>query len=365
MADPIKRLLIFERMKSFLIDKRFIIRNLCVWGVFYLLLMTADFLSPNKTDAQVYWNVTFTFGIAMAVFYGNFRLCEVFFISRKWIYFLSLLALLAVYLLVIYFFMAGPIAKGHAATRSAEIIAVFTYMGLLFTVAILFSAFYWSVLFGNRQMKRTAEIQLDLQRMENEKVSAEKRFLQSQVNPHFLYNTLNFFYARSLPCSRELSDGIMTLSSIMRYSLEQKENEQGLVALEDEVEHVRNVIYIHQLRFNMKLHIDFTILGSIQHVRILPFVLITLVENAIKHGALQDSSAPVRIELECDHAAKQILFSVYNRKREGPKEDSTGIGLENTISRLKWTYKEHYSFQTTNESHYFKAELRIPLYPDI
>ena len=114
----------------------------------------------------------------------------------------------------------------------------------------------------------------------------------------------------------------------------------------------------------MKLQIRFSITGSIEGVRILPFVLITLVENAIKHGELQDSHHPVRVDLVCDHAARQLSFSVYNLKREGPKEVSTGIGLENTGSRLKWAYKDLHSFQTIDEAGYFSAQLKIPLYTD-
>ncbi len=75
-------------------------------------------------------------------------------------------------------------------------------------------------------------------------------FLKAQINPHFLHNTLNFLYAKSLPYSSELSEGILTLSEIMRYSLEKEEDRGGKVLLTKEIEHVNNVIKIQQLRFD-------------------------------------------------------------------------------------------------------------------
>jgi len=152
----------------------------------------------------------------------------------------------------------------------------------------------------------------------------------------------------------------MTLSEIMRYSLQKNENDNGLVNLEEEITHLQNIIHIHQLRFNGKLQIDFSVEGNPQNTGILPFVLITMVENALKHGDLNNPDFPVLIGLICDEKRQKVLFSVGNRKRDGPKEASTGIGLANTISRLKWMYKDNYSFQITNEQHYFTAELVLP-----
>ena len=218
-------------MNSFFLDKKFITRNLLVWGTLFLFFLVADLVSPNKTGPEVYWALIFFFGVAMVIFYTNFRLFELFFISKRWVYFLSLFLLLVLFFLFIYWRRVLPFLHMNLDNLNNYIITVFGYSVVQFLLVVLVSSFYWSVLFANRQIKRNTEIQLALHRVETEKAAAEKRFLQSQVNPHFLYNTLNFFYARSLDCSKELSEGIMTLSSIMRYALEQKENEQGLVAL--------------------------------------------------------------------------------------------------------------------------------------
>src|SRR6202012_5937473 len=114
--------------------------------------------------------------------------------------------------------------------------------------------------------------------LEKEKMQADYLFLKAQINPHFLHNTLNFLYARSLPLSPELSEGILTLSEIMRYSLDNREDGDGKVLLSHEIEHVYNIIRMQQLRFENTLQVQFNLSGEPDGQRILPFVLITLVE---------------------------------------------------------------------------------------
>lgn len=195
---------------------------------------------------------------------------------------------------------------------------------------------------------------------EKERILTEHAYLRAQISPHFLHNTLNFFYAKSLPYSAELSDSILTLSNVMRYSLQNEEDSNGMVMLSKEVEHLQNVIKINQLRFNNKLHIKFTIDGKPDDVRIIPLVLITLVENSFKHGDLTDPQHPVSITLTVDEEKKLLYFRVHNRKKNGPKELSNGIGLDNTRRRMDWMYKNNYRFLVHEEEFYYTTELFLP-----
>jgi two-component system LytT family sensor kinase len=197
-------------------------------------------------------------------------------------------------------------------------------------------------------------------RLEKEKMQADYLFLKAQVNPHFLHNTLNFLYARSLPYSTELSEGILTLSEIMRYSLDKEEDADGKVLLTREIEHVNNVIKIQQLRFGNALQVNFTIQGDPEGFRILPFVLITIVENAFKHGDLKNSDHPVTLEL-CIDEGQKLRFHCVNKKKTGPKELSTGIGLENTRKRLELAYGENYSLYIKDQREAYIADLSINL----
>jgi len=207
---------------------------------------------------------------------------------------------------------------------------------------------------GQKQRKILEAQKLQL---EVEKSEANLNFLKAQINPHFLHNTLNFLYAKSLPYSGELSEGILTLSDIMRYALSEGNAREGKAPLKDEIEHVRNVIKINQLRFSNKLNVNFEVTGVVDHAMIIPFVLITLVENAFKHGDLQKQETPIDIKLNVN--GNKISFFCKNKKKIGPKELSTGVGLENIKKRLDLAYGDKYKFLVKDDPEFYTVELTI------
>jgi len=200
---------------------------------------------------------------------------------------------------------------------------------------------------------------LEAQKMQLEvdKSQANFKFLKSQINPHFLHNTLNFLYAKSLPYSAELSEGILTLSDIMRYALNEAVDGDDKAPLKDEIEHVRNVIKINQLRFSNNLNVQFEVTGVINGAQIIPFVLITIVENAFKHGDLQKPEYPIDIKLNVEH--DRLFFYCRNKKKSGPKEISTGLGLDNIRNRLEFAYGSNYKLNIKDEADFYTTELTI------
>ncbi|MEI9957995.1 MAG: histidine kinase [Ferruginibacter sp.] len=165
---------------------------------------------------------------------------------------------------------------------------LYAISALFFTCISLLLA-YLNNLRDEKKQRKILEAQK--MQLEVDKSQANFKFLKSQINPHFLHNTLNFLYAKSLPYSPELSEGILTLSDIMRYALNESNGSDDKAPLKDEIEHVRNVIKINQLRFSNNLHVNFEVQGILNDVEIVPFVLITIVENAFKHGDLQKPEA--------------------------------------------------------------------------
>ncbi|WP_190300484.1 sensor histidine kinase [Rufibacter hautae] len=228
---------------------------------------------------------------------------------------------------------------------------------------VLLSALSLGYYYLRQTGKKTRELKLTMQQKleaEKGKLEAEYAFLRAQINPHFLHNTLNFFYAKSLGHSDELSDGILTLCDIMRYSLESDEDQNGTVLLTKEVEHLRNVIKINQLRFSHRLQIDFQLRGELHGLRIIPLVLITMVENAFKHGELTNAAHPLRFTLEVS-PQNQLTFTVVNKKRTGPKETSHGIGLDNTRKRLAAAYPNRHLLEVQDEEEFYTISLQIQL----
>jgi two-component system, LytTR family, sensor kinase len=233
---------------------------------------------------------------------------------------------------------------------------VFSYLissAFFIGMALLIS--YLTHLRDERKQRKVLEEQK--MQLEVEKSQANFNFLKAQINPHFLHNTLNFLYAKSLPYSAELSEGILTLADIMRYALSEGNAKDGKAPLKDEIEHVRNVIKINQLRFSNNLNVKFNVEGVVNGATIIPFVLITLVENAFKHGDLKSTEHPIETNLVIKD--KVLYFYCRNKKKIGPKELSTGIGLDNIKKRLDLAYGKNYSLKVKDEADFYTTELTI------
>lgn len=192
---------------------------------------------------------------------------------------------------------------------------------------------------------------------ERDLLEANLAFLKSQINPHFLFNSLNFLYAQVYPHSENAAKGILLLADTMRYALQEDSN--GKVMLAQEVQHLENYISLNQLRFNNQLWIVFELNGPTHFLMIMPLVLITFVENCFKHGELADAADPILIRMTVVH--NQLTFYTRNRKRTGPKEKSTGIGLTNTRKRLALMYPDRHTLRVDDGTTHYTCNLNIEL----
>jgi len=276
--------------------------------------------------------------------------------KKKFIPFLKvsviiLLVCFAYYVILFYFF---PVAlRGHYPSLLVMFFTMVMNLSIFYGISFLVA--YITILREGQKQRKILEAQ-KLQ-LEVEKSEANLNFLKAQINPHFLHNTLNFLYAKSIPYSPELSEGILTLSDIMRYALSEGNAREGKAPLKDEIEHVRNVIKINQLRFSNNLNVNFEVSGVVNGAMIIPFVLITLVENAFKHGDLQKQEYPINIKLDINR--NKLYFYCSNKKKSGPKELSTGIGLENIRKRLDLAYGDKYKFAVKDDAEFYTVELTI------
>jgi sensor histidine kinase YesM len=203
---------------------------------------------------------------------------------------------------------------------------------------------------------REQEHQLRLQ--ERSLLEADIAFLKSQINPHFLFNALNFLYSQVYPLSEPTAKSVLLLSDIMRYALNEG-GEHGKVMLEKEVQHLRNYLALNQLRFGNNLQVQFEVAGNTQYLLILPLVLITFVENCFKHGELFDARHPLLLRLTVRD--NELELYTRNRKRTGPVEHSTGIGLDNTRRRLDAVYATRYRLAIADEADSYTAHLLLSL----
>ncbi|WP_201983529.1 sensor histidine kinase [Hymenobacter rubidus] len=191
--------------------------------------------------------------------------------------------------------------------------------------------------------------------LREEKRAAEVAFLKTQINPHFLYNTLNMLFSMAYPVAKPVANAILKLSELMRYMLH--DTPDGQVDLEKEIEYLHNYLALYRLRFPDSFHVDFQVNGEPAGHRLAPLVLIPFVENAIKHGVLDDPAHPVHIHLNIE--GEQLQFKVENQRNDGNKDTTTGIGLPNLRRRLELLYPGRHALHAGAEGEQFTTSLRL------
>lgn len=196
------------------------------------------------------------------------------------------------------------------------------------------------------------------QKIEKDKLENELKFLKSQINPHFLFNTLNNLYALVKQKSDLAPQLILKLSSLMRYMLYETNHRFSL--LSKEIEALEDYIELEKLRFGDELNVNFNIQGSIQNQEIVPVLLIPIVENSFKHGA-KSVAVEQWIKIELTVNSDQLTFKVENSVQNDQEAQTGGIGLENIRRRLELIYKDHYSFKTKKKQNHFVTLMTIDL----
>ncbi|MFC2104429.1 sensor histidine kinase [Bacteroidota bacterium] len=201
-----------------------------------------------------------------------------------------------------------------------------------------------------------------IQELETQKLKAELDFLKGQVNPHFLFNTLNNLFSMSSTYGDEATaNGIGHLSHLMRYMLYDTNSE--FVRLENEIDMLENFIDLQKLRMdiNSTNSIEFIVKGDTNKKQIPPMLLIPFVENAFKHGYSVNNEYTVKIELlVVEDGLTFVVENTINKTRESKNLDSSGIGLENIRKRLELLYKDEYLLEIIEKENKHYISLKIP-----
>ncbi|SHO60057.1 sensor histidine kinase [Algoriphagus zhangzhouensis] len=227
-----------------------------------------------------------------------------------------------------------------------EELASYAYQLLLFSVVVMFSILLRlrEALFQTEQAKSKAEI----------------GSLKNQINPHFLFNTLNSIYALSI---REKADktgeSVMKLSKMMRYVV--SDSMEDRVSLESEIQYIENYLELQKLRLPIDFSLDYKKKGSFAGKKIAPLILISFVENAFKHGVSPEETGEVKIILETQ--GDEFILMVQNKivSHQLAQHEKSGFGLGNTLSRLKLIYGDKQELEIGERNSYFRVHLRINL----
>ena len=311
-----------------------------VWlFVAQVLLLSLILLSPGlisyvtSHDSRFVWESlvvsAYWLAPAVVVYLINFYLSVplLWFRHRRWQFVLANILLITV-------------SNGHIVVKDINALpenfiagySSFLIISLLVNLMAVFIAI--SIRYVMRQSEK-----------KQKEVEAELAWLKNQINPHFLFNTLNNISSLTQIDADKAQDTVMQLSDLLRYAM--YETNKQKVPLEGEVEFMRNYIDLMKLRCNEMTTVNsqFSILNT--SLEVAPLLFISLIENAFKHG--MNSNAPATINISLTQQDDTLIFTCDNTNNPKPTKDrsGSGIGLENTRRRLDLLYQGRYQWEQT------------------
>ena len=228
-------------------------------------------------------------------------------------------------------------------------------------IGYFFLVYSYAILFLILKTFRDREIQAsEVEKLQKEKVQAELNFLKAQIHPHFLFNTLNNLYVLTLDKSDEAPEVVAKLSEILDYILYQCNEEKVLIA--KEIELINNYMDLERLRYGNRLTIDFDCQPHHSQEKIAPLILLSIIENAFKHGVSGTiSSAVIKASLQLDR--NELQFRVFNTRNDDTlnKDESykNGIGEKNIKRQLMLIYPNQHEWQTNILPNSYEVILKI------
>lgn len=194
---------------------------------------------------------------------------------------------------------------------------------------------------------------------EKEKLSAQLSYLKTQINPHFLFNTLNSIYSVTIGKAPKGAEMVNQLSEMMRYTL--KETQMDFVPLEKEIDYIGNYIDMQKLRFDDSVKFEYEVHGQRDDLEIAPLLLIPFIENVFKHGVNSEDNSDIKIKIEI--APTSLNLYVFNNKVEvhTTQSEKSGLGIENARTRLRLVYPDKHDLKIIETENTFEVILKINL----
>jgi len=351
------------------------VAQVAVWAVILLALPLATLLSTQDTNATrtsffVVWGL---FWGPLVVYFANFYLLGpyLFFKRRYWLFALVNLVLIlglnSQFFLVYYNRNNIPNMPAMDANMWIGFFGGF----MMFLVLNCVTA---AIAIGIRHAIRTRQIRQQLKDEKAKNTEAELAWLKNQINPHFLFNTLNNISSLTQIDPDAAQDAIAQLSDLLRYAM--YETNRKTVPIKGEVEFMRNYISLMKLRCNEKTEVNAQFFDQGQssvtkgeaaepsaqlkvQMEVAPLLFISLIENAFKHGV--SSSRPSKIDIRLEQESDSLVFTCTNTNY--PKDDAdrsgSGIGIENTKRRLDLIYHDRYTYEQCVEDGLYKVKVTI------
>lgn len=294
---------------------------------------------PWRTFVEICLMVLSLMGPTILSVYAHFYIISRFLEKKKYLYYvLGLLAVVLFYVFTLIFLLSCWGITNH------------TYPAEFFNILIILS-----VTTGARYIKRGIQNRFRVQELEAKNARNELSALKAQINPHFLFNTLNNIYAINQNDPEKGSEMILELAEVLIYHMGHMKKED--LSLEEEIQLISSYIVLEKLRLNDNCKLTIHLEPENPKLEIAPLLLMPFIENAFKHGT--HPIKPCFIEITLENHAKTIILTVKNSVIKDKRVVKTHIGMENTKRRLELIYPKKHELITESDEDAYSIRLSL------
>ena len=319
--------------------------NLIRWGSFH-----NDFTYSLQTNLV-------EFPIHIVVIYFNvYYLIPTLFLKKKYLQYVGAIFLI----LVLVYIVRTSLIYTFTGVLSPELGRPVSFLDFNHFIVVALGELY--VITFVTAIKVLVDYSIEKKRNEELsqlQLSTELKFLRTQVQPHFFFNTLNNLYALALNKSDNMPRLLLKLSDLMEYVLYEVQDSKA--SLLKEIDHINNYIDIENLRFKDRVETEMHITGDIEDVKVPPLLLITFVENCFKHGLKNNEKMKMEMSFEVING-RYLNFNISNNFNPNTVDEvKKGIGISNSLRRLKILFSKDFELKTSADNGVYNLFLKIPV----
>lgn len=328
-----------------------IVYQIVFWIIAFLLLISMSYGKSNLSYAVITEAVNILFYLFI-VYFNLYYLIPNYLHKEKYIIYIGSILLLSILITPIKLALLYILYSGMPDIQASIVLNRNLYFLVSFSIIAISTI--WQIIIDWLKSESSRK------ELQTKNMQSELKFLKSQINPHFLFNTLNNLYALTLKKSDLAPEIVLKLSEIMRYML--YECNEKRVFLRNELNYIQNYLDLEKLRQGQKVTINFTVKGNPDQLLVAPLIFTPFLENSFKHGLsniLDQGFVNIFLEIKDEN----ILFLIENSKTEKmPQKQhaiSGGIGLVNVKQRLELIYPNQYELIIDNSPTVYSVTLKI------
>ena len=329
--------------------------NIGFW-LFLWLVFVFSFMRFETASESIWIASLLVFPVIIPVYIHDF-IFDYFIIRKQYLlYILSL-----IFLVGFFGFIIRKLHQSLDTSGSSETYATLLLMMVIYTGARYFRIGTQQRIRIKEEEERRIKAEMELKEMEAKQSQAELNLLKSQVNPHFLFNSLNSIYSLILSNSNIAGDAVMKLSDLMRYLLESSKKRKVLV--KHEFEFLQNYIDLEKIRLGKKAKVNSTFKGDMSGKIISPLLLIPFIENCFKHG-ISVISKVNEIDILLELSENSVKLRTDNNiapQRINPSSAKSGTGIENVKKRLELLYPDKHQLEINKLDGKYVVDLVIEI----